>query len=337
MRIAAIVIRILRQFRRDKRSLALMLFAPVLIVTLTWLVLDQDQGKLKIATIGVPDALTETLEGQDIEVFQLENPKDDLKDEEIDGILHIAGQQVTITVDDSNPSTSKAVLISIQKGLQTKGNKGFQFEINYLYDQIASTTFDAVGPVLIGFFAFFFVFLVGGISFLREKSQGTLDRILAMPIKGWEVISGYIIGFGLFAIIQSILVVCFAVFILDIPMEGSIFSVVLITLLLALSALTLGTLLSSFAKNEFQMMQFIPIVVVPQAFFSGMFSLEHLPNWLEWLEKVMPIHYGANALTEIMIKGDPISSVYMDVLILFVFSLLCFLLNLVTLRIYKNQ
>ena len=133
--------------------------------------------------------------------------------------------------------------------------------------------FDNFGPVLIGFFVFFFVFLIAGVSFLRERTGGTLERLLATPLRRFEIVAGYIIGFGLFTTLQASLIAWFAVDILDMMMEGSFLYVLFITFLLAMTALTLGTLLSAFANNELQMMQFIPLVVVPQIFFSGLFNL----------------------------------------------------------------
>nr|WP_240795510.1 ABC transporter permease [Aquibacillus halophilus] len=320
---------------RDKRSLALLLFAPLLILTLTWLVLDQESSDLKIATIDVPDSIITTLNDQQINVIDIDKPKSALKNSEIDAIIETAGNSLRITIDDSEPTNSQAIMMKIQQALVSKANVQ-QVEINHLYGLELSTTFDYVGPVLIGYFAFFFVFLVGGISFLREKSQGTMERLFATPIKSWEIVAGYIIGFGLFAIIQSFIVVLFAVYALGVPLEGSFWNVVLITLLLALAALTLGTLLSTFAKNEFQMMQFIPVVVVPQAFFSGLFNLENAPLWVEWIGNFMPMYYGAEALKEIMIKGNSIDAVVLEIAALIGFSLVFFVLNLGTLAGYRK-
>ena len=159
-------------------------------------------------------------------------------------------------------------------------------EVNYLHGSKDFTMFDGLGPVLIGFFTFFFVFILSGVSFVRERLSGTLERLLSTPIKRWEIVVGYIIGFGIFAFIQSIIIVSFSVYILDLYVAGSIWLTLLITCMLSLTALTLGTFLSAYANNEFQMIQFIPLVIVPQIFFSGLFPIESMNKWLQMLGEI---------------------------------------------------
>lgn len=110
------------------------------------------------------------------------------------------------------------------------------------------------------------MFLIAGVSFLRERTTGTLERLLSTPLKRWEIVIGYVCGFGIFTVVQALLISWFSIQVLGIMMAGSFGYVLLITLLLAITALTLGTLLSAFAGNELQMIQFIPLVIVPQIF-----------------------------------------------------------------------
>lgn len=336
MKIAAIITRIVQQFLRDKRTLALLFLAPLLILVLTWVVLDQEAADYSVATIDVPSQLVEQIESDPIEIIDTDTPYEALADGEVQAVLVMEDQQLEIIIDNSQPNTEQALFMQLQRTLSISENSAIQLDVEHYYKAEVETTFDYVGPVLIGYFAFFFVFLVGGISFLREKSQGTMERLFATPIRSWEIISGYLAGFGVFAIIQSIVVIIFSVYVLSVPMQGSILLVIFITLMLALTALTLGMLLSTFAKNEFQMMQFIPIVIVPQAFFSGLFSLDSAPAWVEGIGRIMPIKYGASALTDVMIKGNGLGEVSLDLLILLSFSSLFFILNLVTLIAYRK-
>ncbi|WP_256244594.1 ABC transporter permease [Alkalibacterium sp. 20] len=148
--------------------------------------------------------------------------------------------------------------------------------------------FDYFGPVLLGFFVFFFVFLISGVSFLRERTRGTLERLLSSPLRKWEIVIGYVIGFGLFTVIQSTIISAYSIYVLGMMMQGNFFYVLLIKLCLSFTALTLGMLLSSFAQNELQMIQFIPVVVVPQLFFSGLFNLEAISGWVSWIGPLTP-------------------------------------------------
>jgi ABC-2 type transport system permease protein len=112
---------------------------------------------------------------------------------------------------------------------------------------------------------------------------------MSTPIKRVEVITGYLAGYGIFTVIQTLIVIIFAVNVLDVTLAGSIWNVILINLILALTALSLGILLSTFASSEFQMLQFIPIVIIPQIFFSGIIPVEGMADWLQVLARFMPL------------------------------------------------
>ncbi|MDQ0162126.1 ABC transporter DrrB family efflux protein [Bacillus alveayuensis] len=173
-------------------------------------------------------------------------------------------------------------------------------------------------------------------SFLRERTSGTLERLLATPIRRHELVFGYVIGFGLFTAIQATLISGYAIRVLNMMLVGSFWYVLLITLLLAMTALTLGTLLSAFANNELQMIQFIPLVIVPQVFFSGLFPLDAMADWLASFSVIMPLTYGANALREIMIRGNGFESFQQDVYILLAFSVVFIILNVIVLKRYRR-
>ncbi|MDE3314861.1 ABC transporter permease [Lacticaseibacillus zeae] len=206
----------------------------------------------------------------------------------------------------------------------------------YRYGSANSTYFDTLLPILIGFIVFFFVFLISGIALLRERTTGTLDRLLATPVRRGEIISGYLLGYGIFAVIQTILIVGYALFVFKIQILGSIAAIFLINLLLAITALSLGLLISTFANTEFQMLQFIPLVVVPQIFFTGLIPVNQMLGWLQPIARLMPLYYGADALTGIIAKGQSLSVLYPDVIALLGFFLLFLSLNLVTMRHYRQ-
>lgn len=113
-------------------------------------------------------------------------------------------------------------------------------------------------------------------------------------------------------------------------------AVILVNVVVAFVALALGILLSSFASSEFQMMQFIPVVIVPQIFFSGLFPLENMANWVQGLSKIMPLYYAAEAQTGIMYKGQTLAEVMIPVLILLGIALVFILLNILALKRYRK-
>ncbi|WP_026677426.1 ABC transporter permease [Fictibacillus gelatini] len=340
MRIRAIVIRILQQFFRDKRTLALMLLAPLLILTMLWLVFNGKDYKPSIAAIDLPSSFIAKLNENDVKLKTLpyKDAMVELKEGKLDAVISHSNRELQIKLEGSDPTVNKETINKIQETMKELSPEKTQakLSISYLYGSKDMSSFDNFGPVLLGFFAFFFVFLIAGVAFLRERTRGTLERLMASPLKRWEIVIGYVIGFGVFTTFQSAIIASYAIYVLDMLMNGSFIYVLIITLLLSLTALTLGTLLSSFANNELQMMQFIPLVVVPQIFFSGLFNLETISPWVRWIGPLTPLYYAADALRDVMIRGKGWSGIATDICMLIGFSLLFMLLNVVALKKHRR-
>ncbi|MET3655779.1 ABC transporter permease [Sporosarcina psychrophila] len=341
MRVFALTQRILRQIVRDKRTMGLLIVAPILVLTMLHLVFNGGDYTPKIGFVDVPDAVMEQmdLDGADVTTYSDEkSAKADLAEQTIDGYLTLKNNEPTVVLEGSDPSVAGATMKWLHQAMPTgqENANNPQLEIDYLHGSSDMGTFDYFGPVLLGFFVFFFVFLIAGVSFLRERTTGTLERLLASPLRKWEIVMGYVFGFGIFTMIQSTIIAAYAIYVLGMMMEGAFGYVLLITLLLALTALTLGILLSSFAKNELQMIQFIPIIIIPQIFFSGLFNLDTISKWLSWVGPFTPLYYAADALRDIMVRGYGWGAIYMDILALAGFSLLFIIVNILALRKYRK-
>ncbi|MBB6455366.1 ABC-2 type transport system permease protein [Salirhabdus euzebyi] len=341
MNVSAVMMRIIRQFVRDKRSLALLIMAPVLVLTLIWLVLDGNEYHPTIAVESIPAPLEDRLHDEfnkEILTKTEAEAKEMFEQGKLDAYVSIKDNNPFILLEGSDPTANGAVMQHIQSAFQvTQSNSTDRnLTVEYFYGSENINLFDQVGSVLIGFFVFFFVFILGGISFLRERTQGTLEKLLSTPIKRWQLVTGYIFGFGIFTIIQSLIIVFYSVYVLDIWMAGSVWELLIVTVLLALTALTLAILLSAFAKNEFQIMQFIPLVIIPQVFFSGIFNLDTLAEWIQALSKIMPLTYGAEAMQEIMIKGKGILEIWDNLVVLCMFAFVFFVLNLLALKKHRR-
>src|SRR5262249_12671563 len=136
-----------------------------------------------------------------------------------------------------------------------------------------------------------------------------------------ELVMGYMLGFGLFSIVQAVLLVLFTVYVLQINYLGNLFAVFVVTLALVLGAVTLGILLSAFARNELPAVQFIPILILPQVFLSGLlWPVQEMPNWLQAIARLMPLTYAIDALTSIMVRGQSLASTWRDLAILLSFA-----------------
>ncbi|WP_414043586.1 ABC transporter permease [Macrococcus sp. EM39E] len=209
------------------------------------------------------------------------------------------------------------------------------FKTHYIYGDKDSDYFDMINPVLIAFFVFFFTFLISGITLLKERTTGTLYKLLSTPIKRFEIVFGYMLGFSLFASIQTVMLVLYAVYILKIHVEGSLLLFIISNIVLAFVALGLGLFISTFAKSEFQMIQFIPLIIVPQILFSGIIPLENMHKPLQWLSFLMPLRYGAENLSRIMIKGQSIE-ILPNIIILIAIFLLLLVANTILLKRYRD-
>src|SRR5699024_5078561 len=171
-----------------------------------------------------------------------------------------------------------------------------------------------------------------GISFLRERTSGTLERTLATPLKRSSIVFGYFLGFFLFVALQTVIIQMMIVDVLDVSRLGSYWLLLLMNLIIATVALSLGLLLSTFAKTEFQLLQFIPVAIVPQFFFSGIFALSNAPSWIKFISDVMPLSYATNALQNIMIRGYMFQEVTNDIFVLICFTVVFILLNMLVLK-----
>jgi ABC-2 type transport system permease protein len=355
-RTLAIANRIMKELLRDKRSLALIFVAPLVVLTLMSYIFSVNATtNVTIGTVDVPQAIVQNLEKTKhikVKTYMTENAAHRaLKAESID--TAILFDDHVYHVKHANTDVSKTALAkaSLQAAITTSTITGLtkvippelqgkqsapKIENTYQYGSSKSTFFNKMEPILMGFFVFFFVFLISGMALLTERTSGTLDRLLATPVKRSEIVFGYLLSYGIVAILQTLLIVVFTVKVLDVEVAGSIWLVILTTALLALVALSMGIFLSTFAKSEFQMVQFIPVVVIPQIFFSGLISLDAMATWAQWLANVLPMKYAASALTEVILNGKGLVEIAPNLLVLIGFSMILTVGNIIGLKRYRK-
>ena len=350
MRTGALISRIGRQMLRDKRTLALLFAAPLLILTLVHYIFNGGESPAPRLGVAKPDpVLSGMLAKSGIEVVELgpaEAGAGAIRERELDGVLAEENGRWTLTLENDDPSMAKmlqtkvaqaaAALAFLSPAASAEVAAPPAPDTSYLYGSAESGFFDVLGPILIGFFVFFFVFLISGIGLLRERTTGTLERLMSTPVRRGEVLAGYLAGYGLFAVAQTIIVVLYAIGVLEMPLAGSIWNVMAVNVMLALVALSLGTLLSTFASSEFQMMQFIPLVVVPQVFFAGILPYDGMAEWLQALGRIMPLYYAADALKGTMYRGEGFSGISADLLALAAFAAVFIALNVLALKRYRK-
>jgi ABC-2 type transport system permease protein len=201
-------------------------------------------------------------------------------------------------------------------------------DATYLHSGPEYDTLDYMAPALVGFFVFLFVFLLTCIAFLRERLAGTLERLQATPIRSHEIIIGYMLGFLVFGVVQGAIALLFTIYVLGIHYAGNLLNIVVVELLLVVLSVNLGIFLSTFAQNEFQVLQFIPLVVVSQGLLGGVvWQVEDMPAALQPFARLMPLTYATRALRDVMIKGEGLSDVAGALLILILFAVLVIALS----------
>ena len=196
-----------------------------------------------------------------------------------------------------------------------------------------TSVLDYIAPALLATLALFFGFLLTGISFLRERSQGTLERLMASPISRLDLVFGYLCGFFLFALVQTLIILLFTIYVLKVSYRGDLWQIFVFQVIVIIGAVNLGIFISTFAKNEFQMVQFIPLIILPQVFLSGvLWPVEQMPDYLQWISTVLPLTYAVEGLRDIMLIGQNMIDVSVELAVLVGFALLISVLAAITLR-----
>ncbi len=192
---------------------------------------------------------------------------------------------------------------------------------------------DYIAPALLATVALFFSFLITGVSFLRERSQGTLERLLASPVSRLDVALGYLLGLFVFALLQTLIIFFFTIYVLGVTYHGALWQIIVFQLVIITGSVNLGIFTSTFARNEFQVIQFIPIIILPQIFLGGiLWPVEQMPEYLQYLSNVLPLTYAVRGLRDIMLYGNTLWDVRLDFLVLIIFTLITTALASLTLK-----
>ncbi|HEX2073619.1 MAG TPA: ABC transporter permease [Geodermatophilus sp.] len=195
------------------------------------------------------------------------------------------------------------------------------------------TAFDRVGLTMLGVFPFVVMFLVTSIAMLRERTSGTLERLLTTPLSRLDLLLGYGAAFGLAAAVQAAVTVAVTTTLYDLDVAGPLYLVVLIAVVDAVLGVALGLLASAFARTEFQAVQFMPVVVLPQFFLCGLLvPREQMAGWLQAISDVLPLTYAVEAIREVGRSTEATGTMWIDVGIVAGAALLALALGAATLR-----
>jgi ABC-2 type transport system permease protein len=359
-RILAVARRVAQGFRRDERTLALMFVVPLVVTALLgWVLSEQKEETVRVVIVNeagvvgdrLVTALTDAAQDpeNDIEIVSTVGTEPEADALIRDGTAQIgivlpgdllatvtSGERPTLTVitEGTEPAaeagrfgTLQGVMADLASNLVPPGAPAPvvpQIERRTIYLSPDASQADVFAPIFLGLFGYFFVYLLTGISFLRERIGGTLERLLATPVTRGEIVLGYSLGFSIFAALQVVLLTLLILNAVEVPAIGPLPSFTIglgvasagspylafaVALLLSIGAVNLGIFLSTFARTELQILQFIPLVIVPQILLGGVFwPVDRLPDVLNAIAQVLPLTYAVDALREVMLKGADLSS-----------------------------
>jgi ABC-2 type transport system permease protein len=363
-RTLAITARLLAQFRHDHRTLAILFVTPIIVLSLFAVLLRTDAPVPAVGVVAadglsasIGAALSESDAVFTVAVDSAAEAESRVRDGDLDayvvlpsapdadGVLHLE-----VVVEGTEPVMRSIVAGALQQavvtgiadyappvpsGVAVPTIPQLEVSVRSLYGGDDLDQLDLFGGPFIGLLVFFLVYVVTSVSFLRERALGTLERLMASPLRRAEIIVGYGLGFTLVALVQAALVLGFALWVLELYNAGSILLLFGIVVLLALGAVNLGIFFSTFARNEFQAVQFIPLVIVPQILLSGLLvPVESEPEWLQVISNVLPLTYAVEALREVMLRGADLTSatVQLDAAVLVAFAALAVVASVATLR-----
>jgi ABC-2 type transport system permease protein len=356
-RLGALFRRVVQEIRRDRPSLALLFIAPILVTGLLTFILREGQGPALDAVLvnglgpageAVVDGLRDAVEADGGSLREVPD--------EAAARQAVIDDDASIAVILAPPSGGTVPRITLLTyGLDQQGDAGRlaalqraligsvaaagglalpSIEHDTISGVPSSDPMTSFAPAIVGFFTYFFVYLLTGVSFLRERTGGTLERLMATPVTRGEIVSGYTLGFVLFATLQVAILLAWVLGEVTVPAIGPMpeFSLGLgvasagspllafaVVVMLALGAVSLGIFLSTFARTELQIIQFIPLVLVPQFLLSGvLFPVSSLPEIIQPFVKVMPLNYAVDGLRQVFVRGADLSvpELQVDLLVL---------------------
>jgi ABC-2 type transport system permease protein len=203
----------------------------------------------------------------------------------------------------------------------------------WIYADVPVDVFDRIGPALLGVFPFVVMFLVTSIATLRERTTGTLERLLTTPLGKGDLMLGYALAFGAMAVVQAVVATGFAVWVCGLDILGPLWLLVLIALFDALLGTALGLLASGFARTEFQAVQFMPAFVLPQFLLCGLLiPRDQLPPVLEAISNVLPLSYAVDAMKDVTVQVEPLADVLPSLAVITAWIVVALALGSLTLR-----
>jgi len=204
--------------------------------------------------------------------------------------------------------------------------------LKYVF-QGETNMFDSIAPMILGIFPLTIMFIVTSIATLRERSAGTLDRLLTFPMSKLDFIFGYALAFAVVALAQAVLTSGVVLGLLHVTVQGGTLPVLISAVVSALLGTSLGLFMSAFATSEFQAVQFMPAFIFPQLLTCGLFvARDHMARGLQWFADVMPLTYSVDAMKQVTLHANWTPALSHDLLIVISYAVVALILGSITIR-----
>ena len=354
----AVTKRVLRDLKNDRRQLALIFIAPLLVISIFGVAFTGSVKDVRVVVVNGDTAVgNSSLSDKIISNFDTSvlnvayaNSESDAVGQVQNGsasaaivfpshftqsvVARASGQTsvppanttITLLADKSNPNVSDPIIATVNTAVaQTIQGLGRQAPVsvdstNAVYGANAQFI-DFFAPGIICIAVWQLTTLLTLISFVGERTSGTLFRLLASPLKESELVAGYAVAFGIIGIAQSAVLLSAAVILFHVTIVGDVLLAFGVIALLAVVSEGLGIMLSSFARREAQAIQFLPIVVLPAFLLSGVFwPIQAIPEWLRPVAYVLPTTYAVEAVRSVILRGWGLDKIYPDVIALLIFA-----------------
>ena len=363
-RIFAIAKKNLRSLKHDRRTVGFLVLMPLLMITIFGYTFGGDVKNVDVYVVNldqrVPNqsmasAIITYLQARDtlhiVKIFvtpaELAYATEKVKDAKIwativfnetftEDVTNASTTGLTsfvkLIIDGTNPNIVTAVNNELQTAIRwVLGTKSIYSPVlvnpDFVYGQDARFI-DFFAPGVMGLAAMMVTFMLSIISFVHERSASTLDRLLSTPVTEGEIVAGYALAFGFVGLIQSCVIIMAAILLFNVLIVGNVLLALLVVFVLGVGNQGLGFMLSSFAKNEFQAIQFLPLILFPSILLSGVFwPLEAVPTLLQPVSYFIPLTYAVEGLRSVMIRGWSVDGIWLQLVILIGFATAMLLLS----------
>jgi ABC-2 type transport system permease protein len=366
----AVTKRVLRDLKNDRRQLALIFIAPLLVISIFGVAFTGNVKDVRVVVVNgdtavgnssISDKVISNFDTSVLNVAYANSESDAVAQVQngsasavivfpanftqsvaarASGQTSVAKENATITLlaDKSNPNVSDPIIATVNIAVaQTIQGIGRQAPVsvdssNAIYGANAQFI-DFFAPGILCIAVWQLTTLLTLISFVGERTSGTLSRLLASPLKESELVAGYAVAFGIIGTTQSAVLLTAAVILFHVTIVGDVLLAFGVIALLAVVSEGLGILLSSFARREAQAIQFLPIVVLPAFLLSGVFwPIQAIPTWLRPVSYVIPVTYAVEAVRSVILRGWGLDKIYPDVVALLIFASVFLVLATLLLR-----